>query len=55
MPDASTNFVAVVLFLTAAALVPLFVVTMTGFLKISVVMFLIRNALGPGHCCDARD
>jgi len=46
MPDASTNFVAVVLFLTAAALVPLFVVTMTGFLKISVVMFLIRNALG---------
>ena len=46
MPDASTNFVAVVLFLTAAALVPLFVVTMTGFLKISVVMFLIRNAVG---------
>src|SRR5215467_5184203 len=46
MPDASTNFVAVVLFLTAAALVPLFVVTMTGFLKIAVVMFLIRNALG---------
>src|SRR6516162_9440584 len=46
MPDASTNFVAVVLFLTAAALIPLFVVTMTGFLKIAVVMFLIRNALG---------
>jgi type III secretion protein R len=32
--------------LTAVGLVPFFVVTMTGFLKISVVMFILRNALG---------
>jgi type III secretion protein R len=30
----------------AVGLLPLIVVTMTGFLKISVVMFLVRNALG---------
>jgi type III secretion protein R len=32
--------------LAVGGLIPLFVVTMTGFLKISVVMFVIRNALG---------
>jgi type III secretion protein R len=46
MPDSPANFIGIVIFLTAIGLVPLFVVTMTGFLKISVVMFLIRNALG---------
>jgi type III secretion protein R len=47
MPD--TNFInplGIIIFLTVAGLIPLFVVTMTGFLKISVVLFLIRNALG---------
>ncbi len=36
------------LFLTTVAfgLIPLFVVTMTSFIKISVVFFLVRNALG---------
>jgi type III secretion protein R len=34
------------LLLIVAALVPFFVVTMTGFLKISLVLFLVRNALG---------
>jgi type III secretion protein R len=42
----STNILGIVIFLTAIGLVPLFVVTMTGFLKIAVVLFLIRNALG---------
>jgi len=40
------NPIGIIFFLTAAGLIPLFVVTMTGFLKISVVMFLVRNALG---------
>jgi type III secretion protein R len=40
------NILGIVVFFTAAGLIPLFVVTMTGFLKIAVVMFLIRNALG---------
>ena len=42
----SLNFVGFVISLTAVALLPLIVITMTGFLKISVVMFLVRNALG---------
>jgi type III secretion protein R len=46
MADASSNPLAIIAFLVVAGLIPLFVVTMTGFLKISVVMFLIRNALG---------
>src|SRR5215472_19299519 len=46
MPDTTTNLVGVIIFLTVIGLVPFFVVTMTGFLKIAVVMFLIRNALG---------
>jgi type III secretion protein R len=46
MADANTNIVSIIVFMTAAGLIPLFVVTMTGFLKIAVVMFLIRNALG---------
>src|SRR5215467_5063111 len=46
MADANTNILGIIVFLTAAGLIPLFVVTMTGFLKIAVVMFLIRNALG---------
>jgi type III secretion protein R len=46
MPDTNVNILGIVIFLTAAGLIPLFAVTMTGFLKIAVVMFLIRNALG---------
>jgi type III secretion protein R len=46
MSDGNVNILGVIVFLTVAGLIPLFVVTMTGFLKIAVVMFLIRNALG---------
>lgn len=46
MADANTSPLGIIVFLVVAGLIPLFVVTMTGFLKISVVMFLIRNALG---------
>ncbi len=46
MFEANVSILGVIVFLTAAGLIPLFVVTMTGFLKIAVVMFLIRNALG---------
>ena len=40
------NIFPVLITLVAFGLIPLFVVTMTAFLKISVVMFLVRNALG---------
>jgi type III secretion protein R len=40
------NVIAVIIALAAVALLPLIVVTMTSFLKISVVMFIVRNALG---------
>ena len=38
--------VGVIIFVTALGLLPFFIVTMTAFLKISVVMFIIRNAIG---------
>lgn len=40
------NLVGLIILLSAVGLIPLFVITLTSFLKISVVMFLIRNALG---------
>jgi type III secretion protein R len=40
------NPVSLLSFLLLAALIPFFVVSMTGFLKISLVLFLVRNALG---------
>jgi type III secretion protein R len=40
------NTVGVVLSLAVVLLLPLFIVTMTGFLKISVVLFIVRNAIG---------
>lgn len=46
MAENSFNIVPVLITLVAFGLIPLFVVTMTSFLKISVVMFLVRNALG---------
>ena len=46
MPENSFNIFGFVVTLTTLGLIPLFVVTMTAFLKLSVVMFLVRNALG---------
>lgn len=46
MPDGGLNILGIIVVVTAIGLIPLAVVTMTGFLKISVVLFLIRNALG---------
>jgi type III secretion protein R len=46
MSDNPYNIVAPLLVLVSLGLIPLFVVTMTSFLKIAVVMFLVRNALG---------
>ncbi len=46
MSEPGVNVLGIIVFLTMAGLIPFFVVTMTGFLKIAVVMFLIRNALG---------
>src|ERR1044072_2485515 len=45
MNDAPSS-VGLIIFLTALGLLPFFMVTMTSFLKISVVMFILRNALG---------
>src|SRR3982751_779685 len=38
--------VGLIVFMTAIGLLPFIIVTMTAFLKISVVMFIIRNAIG---------
>ena len=46
MNEFQPNLVAIILLVSTIGLLPLAVVTMTGFLKISVVLFLIRNALG---------
>jgi type III secretion protein R len=46
MSNAPPNIIGLLIFGGALALIPLIVVTMTGFLKIAIVMFLIRNALG---------
>ncbi len=46
MFESSPNLLGLVVAIGAVGLLPLAVVTMTGFLKISVVLFLIRNALG---------
>lgn len=43
---AQPDLIAIILIGAVIGLVPLAVVTMTGFLKISIVLFLIRNALG---------
>ncbi|MGJ8517565.1 type III secretion system export apparatus subunit SctR [Carnimonas bestiolae] len=46
MGDAQPQLIPIIIIVATIGLVPLMVVTMTGFLKISVVLFLIRNALG---------
>jgi type III secretion protein R len=40
------NLIGIIIVVATIGLIPLAVVTMTGFLKISIVLFLIRNALG---------
>ncbi len=46
MNELQPNLIEIIIVVSTIGLVPLVVVTMTGFLKISVVLFLIRNALG---------
>ena len=46
MLDSSPNLLTLLVAVGLVGLLPLAVVTMTGFLKISVVLFLVRNALG---------
>jgi type III secretion protein R len=46
MTDYQPNLIEIILVVATIGLIPLAVVTLTGFLKISVVLFLIRNALG---------
>ncbi|MGH6858892.1 MAG: type III secretion system export apparatus subunit SctR [Phyllobacterium sp.] len=46
MGDYQTNIIPIIIIVSTIGLIPLAVVTMTGFLKISIVLFLIRNALG---------
>lgn len=43
---AQPNLLAIILGVAAFGLVPFAVVTMTAFLKIGIVLFLVRNALG---------
>lgn len=46
MLEGSPNLLGIIIAVGFVGLLPLLVVTMTGFLKISVVLFLVRNALG---------
>ncbi len=46
MLEGSPNLFGILIAVAVVGVMPLIVVTMTGFLKISVVLFLIRNALG---------
>lgn len=46
MLENSPNLFGVLVAVGVVGVLPLAVVTMTGFLKISIVLFLIRNALG---------
>ena len=46
MDAARPDLFAIIIGVAAAGLVPFAAVTMTSFLKISVVLFLVRNALG---------
>lgn len=46
MTEFQPNLLAIIIVVSTIGLLPLAIVTMTGFLKISVVLFLIRNALG---------
>ncbi|UYG04689.1 type III secretion system export apparatus subunit SctR [Halomonas sp. LR3S48] len=46
MSEFEPNLVGMIIVMAGLGLLPLAVVTMTSFLKIAVVLFLIRNALG---------
>lgn len=46
MADASPNLLAILVAITALGLLTFVAVTMTSFVKLSVVLFLVRNALG---------
>ena len=46
MAEFQPNILAIILIVALVGLVPFAVVTMTAFIKLAVVMFLIRNALG---------
>lgn len=46
MTNFEPNLIGIIIVVATIGLIPLVVVTMTGFLKISIVLFLIRNALG---------
>lgn len=46
MGESQPNLTLIILLVSTVGLLPLIIVTMTGFLKIAVVLFLIRNALG---------
>lgn len=46
MNSALSNPATLILVITALGVAPLAIITMTSFIKISVVMFLLRNALG---------
>jgi type III secretion protein R len=46
MNNFEPNLLGIIIVVATIGLIPLAVVTMTGFLKISIVLFLIRNALG---------
>ncbi len=46
MNNLQPNIVSLLVIITGLGLVTFFVVTMTSFIKLSIVMFLLRNALG---------
>ncbi|MGR2737922.1 type III secretion system export apparatus subunit SctR [Billgrantia sp. Q4P2] len=46
MDEVQPNLIGMIIVIAGLGLLPLAVVTMTSFLKIAVVLFLIRNALG---------
>jgi type III secretion protein R len=46
MTDLGNDIVAIVVLLLTLGLLPFLIVMLTGFLKIAIVMFLVRNALG---------
>ena len=46
MEEFQPNIISIIVVVSLVGLLPLAVVTMTGFLKISVVLFLLRNAIG---------
>ena len=46
MIEGAPNLLGIIVIATGLGMVPFAVVTMTSFMKIAVVMFLVRNALG---------